>query len=212
MNPSPTPRASGLRRVIVAVAVAGSLIAPAAVAVPGWVHASAPAATSAPSLPQGPPLTGRQAANARIIIGVGKDLNMPPAAWTLAVATGLAESDLYVYANSNIPASLQQPHDAVGADHEALGVFQDQLFTESGPGGVGNLMSTANEARSFYALLAATPGWQAMPAATAISMVQRSAPQVETIFNGYLHMAASIVAANADAPALPDAPTGGLGH
>lgn len=37
------------------------------------------------------------------------------------------ESNLYVYANKNIPASMELPHDAVGSDHASVGMFQQQV-------------------------------------------------------------------------------------
>jgi len=63
---------------------------------------------------------------AQIIIGVGRRLGVTDRGITIALAVALVESNLTNYANSNDPASLKLPHDAVGSDHLSSGVFQQQ--------------------------------------------------------------------------------------
>lgn len=85
-------------------------------------------------------LNTRQLGYARRIVAAVKALKLPgdqgPRAADIALATGLVESNLTVYANGNNPASLKLPHDAVGWDHGSVGIFQQQV------GGAPN--STAN--------------------------------------------------------------------
>lgn len=44
----------------------------------------------------------------------------------VALATCLVETNLKMYANSNVPESLTLVHDAVGHDHLSVGLFQQQ--------------------------------------------------------------------------------------
>lgn len=46
----------------------------------------------------------------------------------IALMTVMVESVFKMYANSTIPASLNYPHDAVGSDHDSLGLFQQRLM------------------------------------------------------------------------------------
>jgi len=85
-------------------------------------------------------LNARQLAYARRIIARIKARKLPAdqgqRAADIALAVGLVESNLTLYANGNNPASLKLPHDAVGWDHGSVGIFQQQV------GGAKN--STAN--------------------------------------------------------------------
>lgn len=90
----------------------------------------------------------------------------------IALAVELVESNLTVYANSNVPDSLNYPHEAVGSDHDSTGPFQQRqawgplactmdpacsagLFFDGGQGGQRGLtaLDYDNEANSpgYYA-------------------------------------------------------------
>jgi N-acetylmuramoyl-L-alanine amidase len=96
----------------------------------------------------------------------------------IALATGLVESNLTMYANEADPESMGFPHDAVGHDANSVGVFQQRAPWW---GTVAQRMDVAGSAQLFYQSLtkqrigtddyntdATTPGGWAQ-------MVQRSA-------------------------------------
>lgn len=90
----------------------------------------------------------------------------------------LAESDLYVQANSKIPLSLTLPHDRVGGDHDSLGVFQQRpRFWGDGSEDdkVRQLMDPAESARLFYAALVRVRNWTSIDPWVAAQAVQCSA-------------------------------------
>lgn len=130
-------------------------------------------------------LNQRQSGHAAVIVAVGQQLKVPPRGWVIALATALQESKLKMYANDN-PAyplvrqqSLALPHDAVGSDHDSVGLFQQRPSPPAGGGGwgaVGELMNPAISARKFYqAMITKVPGWERMRLTEAAQRVQRSA-------------------------------------
>jgi murein DD-endopeptidase MepM/ murein hydrolase activator NlpD len=121
-------------------------------------------------------------ANAAVIIGVGKQLKLPPRAWLIALATAAQESNLQVYANDNraypevVRLSMALPHQAVGHDHDSVGLFQQRpVEGDGGWGHVAELMNPASSATKFYQALVKVPGWQRMRLTEASQRVQRSA-------------------------------------
>lgn len=65
-----------------------------------------------------------------------------------ALMTAMVESVMLMYANSNVPESLDYPHDAVGSDEDSLGLMQQR--PSSGWGTVAELMDASYNARAFY--------------------------------------------------------------
>jgi murein DD-endopeptidase MepM/ murein hydrolase activator NlpD len=145
------------------------------------------------NLPVGPPgvaheqWDGRQVANATTIVGVGKQLQVPPRGYVIAVATAMQESTLLNHANDNDEypevkrISLALPHEDVGHDHDSVGLFQQrpdegeaaqQGRTAWGP--VKDLMTPAISAQKFYAALLKVDGWEQMRLTDAAQAVQRS--------------------------------------
>lgn len=129
-------------------------------------------------------LTPRQVTVARGYISVGKQLGIPRDAWIIAIMMALQESSLRVLANSNVPASLQFPHDGVGSDHDSLGSAQQR--PAAGWGSVEQLMDPDYNARAFYGGPAGPnlgsprglldiPAWQSMDKGQAAQAVQVSA-------------------------------------
>jgi len=45
----------------------------------------------------------------------------------IAFATAITESNIYIYANKNVPKSKDHPHDKIGSDHDSVGVFQQRV-------------------------------------------------------------------------------------
>jgi hypothetical protein len=60
------------------------------------------------------------------IIAKGRELSIADKGIIIALATGLVESNLTMYANEGDPESLDYPHDAVSTDANSVGVFQQR--------------------------------------------------------------------------------------
>ena len=124
-----------------------------------------------------------QLRNAGVIIGVGKKLPaVGDQGLLIALMTALQESSLKMYANSTIPESLNFPHQAVGSDHDSLGLMQQR----AGWGSVKERMDAAYNAKAFFGGptgpndgsprgLLDIPGWKQMPPGQAAQKVQVSA-------------------------------------
>lgn len=73
--------------------------------------------------------------------------------------TALQESGLRMYANKNVPESLNYPHDAVGSDYDSLNPFQQRVKYW---GTVAQLMNLDYAINAFYTALQRVPGWAVM--------------------------------------------------
>lgn len=107
------------------------------------------------------------------IVKAAKDLGLTKLAATIGVATGLVESGdpMKMYANSTVPESLKYPHDAVGSDHDSLGIFQQRAGAW---GSVAERMDAYKSAQWFFRALQRVPNWETNPGGAA-QAVQRSA-------------------------------------
>jgi hypothetical protein len=101
-----------------------------------------------------------------------------------ALITVGVETGFRMYANRGNPRSLQLPHDAVGQDHDSVGLFQQR--PASGWGTTDQLMTVAYSTRAFLGGahgpnqgdprgLLDIPGWETMPLGRAAQAVQVSA-------------------------------------
>lgn len=107
------------------------------------------------------------------IIAEGRRRGITPRGIQIALATALVETNLTMYANSTVRESLDLPHDAVGSDHDSVGLFQQRCPMW---GDAETLMDPAKSAGLFYDRLVRSdynnptnsPGWYAQN-------VQRSA-------------------------------------
>ncbi|PZF92488.1 peptidase M23 [Micromonospora deserti] len=111
--------------------------------------------------------------NAEVIVRTGRKMGMPRRALVIAVATAMQESNLYNYASGVLPESQDYPHQAIGWDHDSVGLFQQR--PSSGWGEVGQLMDPEFATRQFLAALTRVPGWQQMRLTDAAQAVQISA-------------------------------------
>lgn len=124
-------------------------------------------------------LEPRQAANAATIIAVGKELNIPPRGWVVAIATAKQEANLLNLASRANPGSLAYPHDDVAAgDHDSVGIMQQR----DAWGPMAIRMNVTESARMFYTGgragqrgLLDIKGWETMSIAHAAQSVQVSA-------------------------------------
>jgi peptidoglycan DL-endopeptidase CwlO len=103
-------------------------------------------------------LSDEQKQNATTIIGVGKEMNTPPKAWLVALATAMQESTL-----RNIDYG----------DRDSLGLFQQR--PSQGWGSPAQVTDPQYSARTFYERLLLVPGWEQLPVTVAAQTVQRSA-------------------------------------
>ena len=104
-----------------------------------------------------------QARNATTIAAVGKRLDMPDHAVSIALATAYLESGL---------------HNISYGDRDSLGLFQQR--PSQGWGTPAQIMTPHYAAAAFYQHLAHVAGWQVIPVTEAAQKVQRSA-----LPNGY---------------------------
>ncbi|MFI7606123.1 peptidase M23 [Micromonospora sp. NPDC049366] len=118
-------------------------------------------------------LTRAQMKNAEAIVRTGREMKVPRRALVIAVATAMQESNLYNYASGVLPESQNYPHQAIGWDHDSVGLFQQR--PSSGWGSVGDLMRPEYATRQFLTALEQVPGWQQMPLTDAAQAVQVSA-------------------------------------
>ncbi|QAY68776.1 M23 family metallopeptidase [Xylanimonas protaetiae] len=190
-----------MRRLLLLVPIATAVLPTLLVGVlaVGLVHAGQTWCTPAPTLTAVPDhleatttdgttvrLDQTQLAHAATIVevggrirGVGRD------GLLVALMAGLTESRLRMYANTTTyPASAGFPHDADGADHDSLGIFQ--VRPTAGWGSVPELMDPAYQVRAFLGGptgpnhgsprgLLDIPGWQSLPKGAAAQAVEVSA-------------------------------------
>lgn len=90
----------------------------------------------------------------------------------VGLMTALQESGLRMYANKNVPDSLNFPHDAVGSDYDSLNPFQQRVKYW---GTVAQLMNLEYAINAFYTALRRVPGWNVMRPGVAAQRVQVSA-------------------------------------
>lgn len=107
------------------------------------------------------------------ITRAAKQRGLPERAAVTGVATGLVESGnpMLMYANKAVPESLTFRHDAIGSDHDSVGLFQQR----PGWGTVAQRMDPFASASLFYDALVRIPGWEKIPEGVVAQMVQRSA-------------------------------------
>ena len=114
--------------------------------------------TPAASAPGVDGWSDEQVANARIIIAVGADRQVPSQGQVIAVATALQESRL---------------RNLRGGDRDSIGLFQQR--PSQGWGTPAQLADPAYQTRKFYDKLITVDGWQSMRLTDAAQAVQVSA-------------------------------------
>lgn len=104
-------------------------------------------------------------------VKAAKDKSLGLNAAIIAVGTELVETGLKMYANSTVPESLKLPHDAVGSDHDSVGLFQQRASW----GSVADRMNPYVSAGLFFNALTGIKGWEQMEKGAVAQAVQRSA-------------------------------------
>ncbi|MDK8242110.1 tape measure protein [Corynebacterium coyleae] len=82
------------------------------------------------------------------IIREGRSRGVTDTGIKIALATALVESGMKMYANPADPASMQMAHDAVGYDHDSVGLFQQR--NNGAWGTTADRMDAAKSAGMFY--------------------------------------------------------------
>ncbi|MGK9270500.1 hypothetical protein KXR83_05805 [Williamsia muralis] len=108
---------------------------------------------------------------AKEIIAAAKLRNLGPDGAAIGVATAIVESGLKMYANAGVPESLSFPHDAVGSDHDSVGLFQQR---QAGWGTLQQRMNPRASAGLFFDRLMSFD-WRSMDPGAAAQKVQVSA-------------------------------------
>ncbi len=116
------------------------------------------------------PLGGNATAYAREINRSAMEHGFGKEGSIIGIATGMVETNLREYANSNVPASLSFPHDAVGSDHDSVGIFQQRPSW----GSLDQLMNPHASADLFFNRLGSFD-WRSMDPGAAAQRVQVSA-------------------------------------
>lgn len=110
------------------------------------------------------------------IVQSAQDHGLPASGAKIGVATALVEAGdpLQMWANHAVPESLNFPHDAVGSDHDSVGLFQQR---DNGAWGtVAQRMDPYDSAGMFFdEMLRKFPNWQSMDPGAVAQGVQVSA-------------------------------------
>lgn len=160
-------------------------------------------------------LSANQIAIARIIMGVAKTENLGQQGALIGLMVGLDESHLQIYANSGVPLSLNNPNkQAVGSDHDSLGVFQQRISTgwstisnnPNDQAAVNQLMDPTYNAEAFFGSppgsnaphalskgLQNVSGWQSLDPWVAAQKVQVSAFKDGSNYKAYYNQAQQLI-------------------
>ena len=99
-----------------------------------------------------------QQSTVALIISVGKQRNLPPLAWQVAIQAGMQESTLH-----NLP----------GGDRDSAGIFQ--MRPSEGWGTYAQVTDPPYEVNKFFDVLTGIPNWQQQRPGDAAQLVERSA-------------------------------------
>lgn len=92
-------------------------------------------------------------------------------------------------ANYAVPASIEMPHDNVGADQDSVGLFQQRAvyYTD-----ISCTMNAGCSAGLFFNDMKAVANWRGMGAAALAQAIQRS--QIPDAYNNWVDQATNICA------------------
>ena len=98
------------------------------------------------AVPKPPPPGDKTHLYARAVIEEGQKRGISRKGICIALTVPPVESGWKMYANANVPASMALPHDAVGFDHDSVGLFQQRQAW----GPIEALMDPYRSAGLFY--------------------------------------------------------------
>lgn len=85
----------------------------------------------------------------------------------IAFATAITESNIYIYANNKVPASLKYPYDKKGSDHDSVGIFQQRAKYYP----VAQAMDPAKSAHLFFKKMKNVKNWKKAKTAKQIGAI-----------------------------------------
>ncbi|KAM3549707.1 hypothetical protein MY1884_008610 [Beauveria asiatica] len=118
-----------------------------------------------------PGLNHVQSRNAKAAIDQVRAEGLNRQACLAVISTALQESELHIYANPIVPASMNYPHDKVGGDQDSIGMFQQRAKFYSD---IATDMSAAGSTRLFLADMKGIAGWQTMEVSALCQTVQKA--------------------------------------
>ncbi|KAF3384370.1 hypothetical protein F1880_002065 [Penicillium rolfsii] len=119
-----------------------------------------------------PGLSATQSKHARAIIAEAKSEDLGLHGCAAGIATALVESNILVYANQDVPSSLNYPHDAVGSDQDSVGIFQQRAMYYPD---IAADMDATKSAAQFFKNMKNISGWKSMAVGALCQEVQGSA-------------------------------------
>ncbi|PWW77286.1 hypothetical protein C7212DRAFT_185579 [Tuber magnatum] len=119
-----------------------------------------------------PGLNALQSTRARQVMAVARVQGVGMRGCQVGIVTGMQESGMRVLANTNVPESMNYPHDGTGSDHDSVGIFQQRPRFW---GTVKDCMDPTTSSQKFFVALKRVAGWQSMTIGEAAQSVQRSA-------------------------------------
>ncbi|RPB03954.1 hypothetical protein L873DRAFT_1730369 [Choiromyces venosus 120613-1] len=119
-----------------------------------------------------PGLNSVQSTRARQVMAAARAQGVGMRGCQVGIVTGMQESNMRVLANKHVHQSMNYPHDGIGSDHDAVGIFQQrpQFW-----GTVRGCMDPSASSQKFFVALKKVSGWQSMTIGKAAQSVQRSA-------------------------------------
>ncbi|KAM3441631.1 hypothetical protein MY4824_001409 [Beauveria thailandica] len=118
-----------------------------------------------------PGLNHVQSRNAKAAIDQVRAEGLNRQACLAVISTALQESELQIYANPIVPASMNYPHDKVGGDQDSIGMFQQRAKFYSD---IATDMSAAGSTRLFLSDMKGIAGWQTMEVSALCQAVQKA--------------------------------------
>ncbi|KAE8307792.1 hypothetical protein BDV41DRAFT_553405 [Aspergillus transmontanensis] len=106
-----------------------------------------------------PGLNALQTKYANAIIAQAKKDGVGAYGCQIAIVTGITETKLMMFANNAVPSSLKFPHDRVGTNRDAVGIFQQPVSIYKN---VRCDMNAACSAGQLYQEIKKIQGWQNM--------------------------------------------------
>ncbi len=144
----------------------------------------------------GTALNASQRANAAAIISKGRAMGANSNELIIALMTAMQESRLLNYANSNVPESMRLPHQAVGSDHDSVGLFQQR----AGWGSVSDRMNAGYSSMKFFQKLFSKRGRNMSLGQFAQSVQVSAYPDAYAKWEGFAR--ALVGASSTSAPAM----------
>lgn len=146
----------------------------------------------------------RRTRYAKLVLAEGQRRNVTPRGIQIAFSVCYVESNWRMYANAKVPESMSIPHDAVGADYDSVGLFQ-QRCPMWGPANV--LMDPTKSAGLFYDRLVKLDYNGNRPAGDYAADVQRPAAQYRGRYQERMGHAVALYNRLVAAPSTPPPPT-----